>query len=63
MQDELDTPPLLLSPENAFFGTSIGNPADVWTLACTLHEMLGERSIPHRDDTIAELKSYLGPSS
>lgn len=60
----LHTPMLLLPPEN-FFQEKLGPPADVWTLACTLYEILGERPlfeafIPNKDDTIAEMISTLG---
>lgn len=62
--ETLHTPMLLLPPE-FFFHEKLGPPADVWTLACTLYEILGERPlfeafIPNEDDTIAEMVSTLG---
>ncbi|KAI9676570.1 MAG: hypothetical protein M1817_000729 [Caeruleum heppii] len=60
----LHTPMLLLPPET-FFHETLGPPADIWTLACTLYEILGERPlfeafVPNPDDTIAEMISTLG---
>lgn len=60
----LHTPMLLLPPETLFL-EKFGPPADIWTLACTLFEILGERAlfeafIPNEDDLIAEMVSTLG---
>ncbi|KAL9123858.1 MAG: hypothetical protein Q9217_006753 [Psora testacea] len=60
----LHTPMLLLPPET-FFHAKLGPPADIWTLACTLYEILGERPlfeafIPNKDDLLAEMVSTLG---
>lgn len=60
----LHTPTLLLPPETLFL-ENLGPPADIWTLACTLFEILGERAlfeafIPNKDDLIAEMVSTLG---
>lgn len=54
----LHTPMLLLPPET--FLEKFGPPADIWTLACTLFNILGERAlfkafIPNKDDLIAEM--------
>jgi serine/threonine-protein kinase SRPK3 len=58
--------PMLLQPPEAFFKEDVGASADVWTLACTLFEILGDCSlfeafIPNVDDTFAEMVSTLGP--
>lgn len=60
----LRTPILLLPPEALFFEEP-GPPADIWTLACTLYEILGERGLfeaffPNKDDLLAEMVSTLG---
>lgn len=62
---ELSTPVLLLPPEASFSKNSIGSSADVWTLGCSLYEILGERPLfegfmPDKDDVIAEMVSCLG---
>ena len=64
-RNELNTPVLSRPPETFFSKTSIGSPADVWTLGCTLYEILGERPLfegfmPDTDDIIAEMISCLG---
>ena len=64
-REELQTPVLFLPPETTFSKMSIGKPADVWTLGCTLYETLGERPLfegftPDKDDVIAEMVSTLG---
>jgi serine/threonine protein kinase len=61
---KLYTPTSLLPPE-AFFHEAIGPCADIWTLGCTLFDILGERPIFERwaddpDDVIAEMVSALG---
>jgi serine/threonine protein kinase len=60
---KLHTPTSLLPPE-AFFHEPIGPPADIWTLGCTLFDILGERTVfetwaDDRDDVIAEMVSAL----
>lgn len=60
----LHTPMLLLPPETLFL-EHVGPPADIWTLACTLYEILGERGlfeafVPNEDDLLAEMVSTLG---
>ncbi|KAJ9658387.1 hypothetical protein H2201_007827 [Coniosporium apollinis] len=60
----LRTPITLLPPE-FFFHERLGPAVDVWTLGCTLYEILGERPLfegfmPDQDDIIAEMISTLG---
>jgi serine/threonine protein kinase len=60
----LHTPILLLPPE-LFFHKRLGPTIDVWTLGCTLYEILGERHLfegfmPDQDHVIAEMISTLG---
>jgi serine/threonine protein kinase len=57
--------PMLLLPPESFFHERLGLSADIWTLGCTIYEILGERPlfeafIPNRDDTLAEMVSTLG---
>ena len=64
-RDELQTPVLYIPPEATFAKDSIDKPADVWTLGCSVYEILGERPLfegfmPDRDDIIAEMVSALG---
>ncbi|KAL8676964.1 MAG: hypothetical protein Q9186_006573 [Xanthomendoza sp. 1 TL-2023] len=64
-KNDLNTPVALLPPEATFAKDSIGPPADVWTLACSMYEILGERPLfegffPTRDDIIAEMVDCLG---
>lgn len=61
---ELHTPILLLPPE-FFFHEPLGRAIGVWTLGCTLYEVLGERPLfegfmPDQDHVIAEMISTLG---
>ena len=65
-RDTLQTPVLYLPPEATFEKSTIGQPADIWTLACTVYEIMGERPLfegfmPDKDDIIAEILSALGP--
>lgn len=58
-------PILLRPPEQNFFNQPLGFPADIWTLACTLYEVLGERSLfegflADVDDVLAENISTIG---
>jgi len=58
-------PLVLRPPEVNFDDRSISYPADIWTLACILYEILGERSLfegfnPDEDDVLAENISALG---
>ena len=64
-RNELHSPVLSRPPETIFSRMSVGSPADVWTLGCTLYEGLGERPLfegfmPDTDDTIAEMISCQG---
>ena len=61
----LHTPVIYLPPEVTFSKKTIGKPADVWTLACTIYEILGERTLfeslmADRDAIVAEMVSTLG---
>ncbi|GAA88373.1 hypothetical protein AKAW_06487 [Aspergillus luchuensis IFO 4308] len=61
---ELHTPTALLPPE-AFFQDPITPSADIWTLGCTLYDILGERPLfetwaDDPDDVIGEMVSTLG---
>ncbi|KUM58295.1 hypothetical protein ACN42_g8854 [Penicillium freii] len=63
-RNELHTPILLTAPE-IFFHERASQASDVWTLACTLYEILGERPLfegfmPDQDHVIAEMVSTLG---
>lgn len=62
---ELHTPVILRPPE-AFFGERIGPKADVWTMGCTLFEILGSSTLfehwfPDMNQTVTEMISTLGP--
>ncbi|KAL4783312.1 kinase-like domain-containing protein [Aspergillus varians] len=61
----LHTPTTLLPPE-AFFNDPINVSADIWTLGCTLYDILGERPLFETwagdpDDVLGEMVSTLGP--
>lgn len=61
---DLRTPILLLPPE-FIFNEPLSKAADVWTLAHTLYEILGERPLfegfmPDEDHVVAEMISTLG---
>ncbi|KAL8802818.1 MAG: hypothetical protein Q9182_003578 [Xanthomendoza sp. 2 TL-2023] len=65
-KQDLNTPAAFLPPETTFAKDSIGPPADVWTLACSIYEILGGRPLfehwfPSRDDIIADSIDCLGP--
>ena len=60
----LHTRMLWLPPEN-FFHEKIGPAADIWTLAVTIYEILGERPLfemfyPNEDELLGEMVSTLG---
>ena len=64
-KEDLQTPVLFLPPEATLDKSQLGFPADVWTLACSIYEIMGERPLfegfmPDRDDIIAEMVSSLG---
>ena len=63
--DDLNTPVLYSPPEVTFAKESIGYPADVWTLGCTVYEILGDGALfegflSDRDFIIAEIVSTMG---
>ncbi|KAL8944763.1 MAG: hypothetical protein Q9211_000479 [Gyalolechia sp. 1 TL-2023] len=65
-KDDLHTPVLYLPPETTFEKGSLGFPADIWTLACSIHEIMGGRQLfegffSDKDDVISEMISTLGP--
>ncbi|KAL8707278.1 MAG: hypothetical protein Q9220_007662 [cf. Caloplaca sp. 1 TL-2023] len=65
-KQSLNTPPPYLPPEALFAKDQLGFPAEIWTLACSLYEILGERSFCEglchdTDDVIEQLVRYLGP--
>lgn len=56
---------MLLQPPESFFHESVGLPADVWTLACTIFEAFGKGSLfeafmPDRDSVLSEMNEALG---
>ncbi|QKX58032.1 uncharacterized protein TRUGW13939_05152 [Talaromyces rugulosus] len=60
----LHTPTALLPPE-VFFQEAISSSADIWTLGCTLYDILGERPLFETwagdpDDVLGEMVSTLG---
>lgn len=62
---QLHTPLLLCPPEMIFANATTGKPADVWSLACTIFDIMGEQLpfegwMPDRDDVAAEMVSALG---
>ncbi|KAI4152834.1 MAG: hypothetical protein L6R39_001729 [Caloplaca ligustica] len=64
--EDLHTPLPYLPPETTFARDQFGFPADVWTLACSVYEIMGERMLYEvyfgdRDDVLAEMVSCLGP--
>ena len=61
----LQVPMLLLPPEALFAPNSLGTPADIWTLGCSIYEVLGKATffegvMPDQDDLVAEMVSALG---
>ncbi len=62
---QLHTPLLLCPPEMIFADAGVGKPADIWALACTIHDIMGERPLfegfwVDRNDVAAEMVSALG---
>lgn len=65
-KSNLNTPLAYLPPEATFVKDAIGPPADIWSLACCIAEILGKRLLLEtlfhdRDGMIAEMVSCLGP--
>ncbi|KAL9598708.1 MAG: hypothetical protein Q9219_004321 [cf. Caloplaca sp. 3 TL-2023] len=65
-KQELNTPPAYLPPEAIFAKDQLSFPADIWTLACSLYEILGERGflegmVYDRDTALEQTIRYLGP--
>ncbi|KAL8720610.1 MAG: hypothetical protein Q9225_002545 [Loekoesia sp. 1 TL-2023] len=65
-KDDLQTPIVFLPPEAIFAKDQLGFPADIWTLACSIYEIMSERPLFEgfmldRDDIVAEMISCLGP--
>ncbi|KAL9595331.1 MAG: hypothetical protein Q9219_006508 [cf. Caloplaca sp. 3 TL-2023] len=63
---ELQTAVLYVPPEAIFAKSLIGLPADIWSLACSIYEIMGERTlfeglIIGRENMVAEMVSCLGP--
>lgn len=66
--ETLNTHILLCPPEHLLKTESIGMPADIWTLACTLFEVLGDSHLfegfcPDEDAVMCEHVSALGKPS
>ena len=64
-KEDLRAPVTFLPPETTFAKDLLGFPADIWTLACSIYEIMGERPLfeglfPDRDDIISEMVSTLG---
>lgn len=62
---DLQTPVLYLPPEAILATKSVGFPADIWTLACSIYEIMGDTTLfsgfyPDKDDIVAEMISCLG---
>jgi serine/threonine-protein kinase SRPK3 len=62
--DALHTPVLLLPPED-FFHDKFGPPVDIWTFACTLYEIVGNRTLfecffGSHEKVVADMISTLG---
>lgn len=62
---ELHTPLLLCPPEALFVNASTSTPADIWTLACTIYEVMGCRTLfsdfmPTLDSVLAEQVETIG---
>ncbi|PGH11807.1 CMGC/SRPK protein kinase [Polytolypa hystricis UAMH7299] len=60
----LNTPTLLMPPE-AIFGEHPDSAVDIWTLGCTIYDLLGNGSLlkgfmPDEDDVVAEIISTFG---
>ena len=65
LRDRLNTPMVFLPPERLFIQVPTGLPADIWTLGCTIYEIMSERAIhdiyfPDPDDVMSEIVSMIG---
>lgn len=65
-KEDLETPVIYLPPETTFAKEALGFPADVWSLGCSIYEIMGERPLfewfmTDRPAAIAEMVSCLGP--
>ncbi|KAL8791174.1 MAG: hypothetical protein Q9195_006013 [Heterodermia aff. obscurata] len=66
LKQDLQTPAMFLPPEATFAKDQLGFPADIWTLACSLYEIMGERPhfecvMPDVDYIIAEMNGRKDP--
>ncbi|KAL8982760.1 MAG: hypothetical protein Q9177_005173 [Variospora cf. flavescens] len=66
--ERLNTPILLCPPEWLLKTETVGMPADIWTLACTVYDVLGEANLfegfwPDEDAVMCEVVSALGKPS
>ncbi|KAL8724109.1 MAG: hypothetical protein Q9181_006980 [Wetmoreana brouardii] len=64
-RERLNTPLLLCPPEMLLEKGTISMPADIWTLGCTLVNIVGKKALfegwaPDNDDVMAELVSAFG---
>lgn len=64
-RQRLNTPLIFCPPEMLLNKGTLGMPADIWTLACTLVEIIGAGTLfegwfPDEDDVMAEIVSALG---
>ena len=64
IKKDLHTPVPSRPPEAVFENSLLGFPADIWTLACTIHEIMGQQPLfecfaPDMDYIIAEMVSCL----
>ncbi|KAL9039061.1 MAG: hypothetical protein Q9180_002755 [Flavoplaca navasiana] len=62
----IQAPLVYLPPEDTFARNSLGFPVDIWTLACSIYEIMGdgpllEGFLSDKDDMIAEMISCVGP--
>jgi serine/threonine-protein kinase SRPK3 len=65
-RETLNIPIAYMAPEATFSKAQIGKPVDVWSLACTVYEILGQRPLFQRsyffdrDSVISEMVNTLG---
>ena len=58
--------PLIFRPPEAIIGESVGQPADIWSFACTVFALFNNRplfdtSMPDPDEVLWEIVDALGP--